>query len=119
MDFQTHLHLGAWHASAQFGTTANPGVGLLARKEDYMLGAGVWRNSLKETAPYGFAGWQPLKRGALSAGPLLGATKYRSQAQIVGGLVLSYKHSGAEYHLLFTPRVPKLAPAAVELSVSF
>jgi hypothetical protein len=119
MDFQTHVHLGAWHDSSAFGTTANPGLGVLVREEDFLAGVGVWRNSLREVAPYGFAGWQPLGVGPLRAGGALGATKYRQRASLVGGALLTYIHKGREWHLLLTPKVKNYAPAAVELSVSF
>ncbi len=119
MDFQTHVHLGAWHDSSAFGTTANPGLGVLVRESDFLAGVGVWRNSLREVAPYGFAGVQPLRIGSARLGGILGATEYRQKVRPVAGAVLSWKHGDTEWHFLATPRVPKIAPATIELSLSF
>jgi hypothetical protein len=119
MDFQTHLFLGAWHDSPAFGTTANPGVGLLVREGDFLAGAGAWRNSLKETAPYAFGGYQPFRAGQLRAGGALGATKYRDKPTAIGGALFTYTHQGTEWHVLVTPKVKDLAPTTVMLSASF
>ncbi len=118
MDLQTHLFLGAWHDSPAFGTTANPGIGLLARERDYLAGAGVWRNSLRETVPYGFVGWQPFAQGNMLLGGILGATSYRDKAQPIGGLLGTYKTGDSAWHLLATPKVKNKSPATLMLSYS-
>jgi hypothetical protein len=119
MDLQTHLFLGAWHDSPAFGTTANPGIGVLARQGEYLGGLGVFRNSLGEAAPYGFVGAQPFNVGPVRVGGLVGATAYRKQPRPVGGLLLTYPHRGTEWHLLLSPHVKNFAPTTVALSVSF
>lgn len=118
MDFQTHIHLGAAHNN-ELGVTANPGIGLLVREADMLGGLGVWRNSLKETAPYGFIGWQPIKAGGARLGGIIGATKYKGDAKPVGGLLLTYKLGGSDWHFLVTPKVKNYAPATIHLSTSF
>lgn len=119
MEYQTHLHLGAWHEDPNFGTTANPGIGVFVREDSFIAGAGVWRNSLKETAPYVFAGWQPANIGPVKIGGILGATKYKGLPRPVGGVLFTYQFKGSEWHFLATPRVKNYAPATIHLSTSF
>jgi len=118
MDLQLHNFLGAWHDDPAYGVTANPGIGLLARKEDFLGGAGLWRNSLKETVPYGFVGYQPFSLGNMRLGGILGATSYRDKAQPIGGLLGSYNMGDSAWHLLATPKVKNKAPATLMLSYS-
>lgn len=119
MDIQTHLFLGAWHDDPAFGVTANPGIGVLVRESDFLAGAGVWRNSLKETAPYAFAGYQPLTIKQIRVGGVLGVTKYKDKAQPIGGLLLSWQTKTGEWHMLVTPKVKNYAPTTVMISLSF
>jgi hypothetical protein len=119
MDFQTHLFMGAWHDDPAFGVTANPGIGLLVRESDFLAGAGVWRNSVKETVPYGFVGYQPLMIGPVRVGGVAGATKYFGKTRGLAGALFTYTFASKEWHLLVTPRVKNLAPTTVMLSASF
>jgi hypothetical protein len=118
MDLQTHFFLGALHDDSAYGATANPGIGILARKDDFLGGAGLWRNSLKENAPYGFVGWQPFSAGNMRLGGIIGATSYRDKGQPIGGLFGSYRTGDSDWHLLATPKVKNKAPATLMLSYS-
>lgn len=119
MDFQTHLFLGAWHDSPAFGNTTNPGFGLLVRHQDFLVGAGVWRNSLKDAVPYGFVGYQPLTIGPVRAGAITGATKYFGKPSGLGGALFSYTLKEIEWHVLVVPKVRNLTPTTAMLSTSF
>jgi hypothetical protein len=68
-----HLNLQAYsfheHTTQDYLHNTTPGAGLIRRQDNWLVGAGVFRNSIGRWAGYGYAGWQyPV--GRFSAGPL-------------------------------------------------
>ena len=72
--FSAHAADPTWHLSAQIYSfhentsqddlhNTTPGLGLIRRQDDWLAGAGVFRNSIGRWAGYGYVGWQyPFKR---------------------------------------------------------
>ena len=68
-----HLNVQAYsfheHTTQDYLYNTTPGVGLIRREGNWLVGAGVFRNSIGRWAGYGYGGWQyPLAHFA--AGPL-------------------------------------------------
>lgn len=73
--WQVNAQLYSFHEHTDDEDLQNttPGLGLIRRENNWLLGAGIFRNSIGRWAGYGYGGYQfPL--GSLPAGPLrLGA----------------------------------------------
>jgi len=73
-----HLNVQAYsfheHTTETYLHNTTPGVGLIRRQDNWLAGAGVFRNSIGRWAGYGYVGWQaPL--WSTRAGPVrLGGT---------------------------------------------
>jgi hypothetical protein len=68
-----HLNVQAYsfheHTTETYLYNTTPGVGLIRRQDNWLAGAGVFRNSIGRWAGYGYVGWQaPL--WATRAGPV-------------------------------------------------
>ncbi len=81
----------SWYAAAQVYSfhehttdvylhNTTPGLGLMARYDDWLAGAGIFRNSLGRWAGLGYAGWQlPLghfRSGPVRAGGIVGVSHH-------------------------------------------
>jgi hypothetical protein len=79
-----HLNLQAYsfheHTTQDYLWNTTPGVGLIRRQENWLLGAGVFRNSIGRWAGYGYGGYQfPLletRAGPVRLGGIAGATHH-------------------------------------------
>ena len=61
------------HTSDQYLYNTTPGIGVLRRQDNWLLGAGVFRNSIGNWAGYGYGGYQwPL--GPVRVGGVAGVT---------------------------------------------
>lgn len=117
MDCLPHIHVAALHAEPGY-RTATPGIGILCKQADTLLGAGLYSNSIGNLSKYAFAGWQPLQLGQVKLGVIAGVVDgYRMNnggATPMAALVASYKH----IHLTLIPGTPK-NDAALALSFTF
>lgn len=81
----------SWHATVQTYSfhehttetelhNTTPGVGLIRRQENWLLGAGVFRNSIGRWAGYGYGGYQfpvaEMPAGPLRLGAIAGVTHH-------------------------------------------
>jgi hypothetical protein len=117
MDCLPHIHVAAIHAESGF-SSATPGLGILCKQTDTLLGAGVYSNSIGNLSKYAFAGWRPLQIDAIKLGVIVGVVDgYRMNnggAAPMAALVASYKH----INLTLIPGTPKNV-AALALSFTF
>jgi hypothetical protein len=114
MDCLPHIHLVAIHAEPGY-RSETPGVGALCRRETFLAGAGVYRNSVHRDTGYVAAGWQPWELGAMRIGGIAGiATGYRDYPVPVAAVFLSVWH----VHLTLLPKVPGATPATLGVSLT-
>ncbi len=79
-----HLNVQAYsfheHTTQDYLWNTTPGVGLIRRQDNWLAGAGVFRNSIGRWAGYGYGGYQfPIAQfapGPLRVGGILGATHH-------------------------------------------
>jgi len=79
-----HLNVQAYsfheHTTEAYLWNTTPGAGLIRRQDNWLLGAGIFRNSIRRWAGYGYAGYQfPLfetRAGPLRAGGVAGITHH-------------------------------------------
>ncbi len=122
-----HLNLQtySWHESSGADELRNstPGLGLIRRERNGLLGAGVFRNSIGRWAGYGYVGWQkPL--GPVRVGGIAGITHhYRwNDGGLVplGAAVVTLPISSvASIDLVGIPRIKNATYATLNLSLSW
>jgi hypothetical protein len=100
-----HLNLQTYsfheHTSETYLHNTTPGIGLIRRQNDWLAGAGVFRNSIGRWAGYGYGGWQ-YPFGNFAAGPIR-----------VGGI------AGITHHYYFNNGgIVPLAAAVITLPVA-
>jgi len=79
-----HLNVQAYsfheHTTQDYLWNTTPGLGLIRRQNNWLAGAGVFRNSIGRWAGYGYAGWQypvaEFAAGPLRIGGIAGATHH-------------------------------------------
>ena len=112
MDCLPHFHLVALHAERGYRSEI-PGIGILCRQDQYLVGGGVYRNSIHRDTAYLAAGWQPVQFGMLRLGALAGmATGYRDYPVPVAAGLISIGH----IHLTLVPKVRDTTPATLAIS---
>ena len=88
------------HTSETYLHNTTPGLGLIRRHDNWLEGAGVFRNSIGRWAGYGYVGWQ-FPVGKFAAGPIR-----------IGGI------AGATHHYNFNDGgIVPLAAAVVTVPV--
>lgn len=117
-----HLHVAAIHADAE-QRSFTPGLGVLCRENDFMLGAGVFQNSIGKLSKYASVSWQPVHAGPVKIGAFGGVIDdylYKNGgAFLFGGAIASAPTSWGELHFTFVPQVPGVSVAALGISMSF
>jgi hypothetical protein len=118
MDCLPQIHVAAIHAEAGYNT-ATPGIGVLCSDGVYLLGAGVYRNSVSKHSNYAIGGKYMGHINGVSYG-LVGGMVDGYAARDghfipLAGVVLTYK----QLHLMLVPAVPSQSPALVEISFTF
>jgi hypothetical protein len=128
-----------WHLNAQLYSfhehtdeedlhNTTPGLGLIRRQNNWLAGAGVFRNSIGRWAGYGYGGWQyPIAQfasGPLRVGGIAGVTHHYfwNDGGIVplGALVVSVpitKTIGVD--LVGIPRIKNATYATLNVSLSW
>ena len=79
-----HLNLQAYsfheHTTQDYLYNTTPGAGLIRRQDNWLVGTGVFRNSIGRWAGYGYGGYQfpvaQLAAGPLRAGGIAGVTHH-------------------------------------------
>jgi hypothetical protein len=113
MDCLPQLHVAAIHAESGYNT-ATPGIGVLCADGNYILGAGMFRNSISKKSSYAIGGKYLGTINGIQYGLIGGVINGYNNGKVLplGGFVASYK----QMHLLFTPPVSGQSPALVEVS---
>lgn len=128
-----------WHLSAQaysfhehttkdylYNTT--PGIGLIRRHDNWLEGAGVFRNSIGRWAGYGYVGWQyPLAEfaaGPLRAGAIAGVTHHYyfndgGPVPLAAGVVTVPITPTLAIDFVGIPRIKNATYATLNLSLSW
>jgi len=115
MDCLPHIHVAAIHADHGY-RSFTPGIGAMCRGK-YLLGAGVYKNSLGNGSAYAAAGWQPWTLWGVKIGGLAGVVSGYEEDRVVplAALFVSYKH----LHFSFIPEVKTKTPAVMGFSFTF
>lgn len=115
MDCLPHIHVAAIHADHGY-RSFTPGIGTMC-KSKYLLGAGIYKNSLGNSSVYAAAGWQPWKVSGLDIGGLAGVVSGYEKDRVVplAALLVSYKHM----HFTFIPEVKTKTPAVLGISFTY
>ncbi|HUR57181.1 MAG TPA: hypothetical protein VM029_05700 [Opitutaceae bacterium] len=79
-----HLNVQAYsfheHTTQDYLYNTTPGVGLIRRQDNWLLGAGVFRNSIGRWAGYGYGGYQlpvvDTRAGPVRVGGIAGVTHH-------------------------------------------
>ena len=85
LDCLPQIHVAAIHAQAGYNGDT-PGLGVICRNDDTLLGAGFYRNSIAKHSNYATVGYQPFT----AAGVRLGA---------FAGVVNGYEYRDGNYFL--------------------
>lgn len=116
------------HTSETYLYNTTPGVGVIRRHDNWLEGAGIFRNSVGRWAGYGYVGWQAplvtLPAGPLRLGGIAGATHHYNfnNGGIVplGAAVLTVPVSrDVAIDLVGIPRIKSATYATVNVSVSW
>jgi hypothetical protein len=100
-----------------------PGIGVLRRQENWLLGAGIFRNSLSRWAGYGYGGYQ-IPVGPLRLGGLLGATHHYNAnnggiVPLAGAVISVPLGNRFEIELIAIPRIKDYTYATANVSISW
>lgn len=119
-DCLPHIHVAAVHAERGYHSGI-PGIGVLCRKNELLVGAGVYQNSVKgdgprKTTAYVAGGWQPLQLRGVRAGLIVGlATGYRPGPVPLAAGFVSWRH----VHFILIPPVKDVTPATAAVSFTW
>ncbi len=127
-----HLNVQAYsfheHTTQDYLYNTTPGIGLIRRQGNWLLGAGVFRNSIGRWAGYGYGGYQwPLfktRAGPIRVGGIGGVTHhyYFNEGGIVplGAAVVSIPITRTlALDLVGIPRIKNATYATLNLSLSW
>lgn len=123
-----------WHLNAQVYSfhentddvdlhNTTPGLGVMRRQDNWLLGAGVFRNSVGRWAAYGYGGYQwPV--GPVRVGGIAGAThRYNYNdggiVPLAAGVVTIPLRERWSLDLVAIPRVRDYSYATLNVSVSW
>jgi hypothetical protein len=104
-----------------------PGVGVIRRQDDWLAGAGVFRNSIGRWAGYGYAGWQypfgNFAAGPIRVGGIAGITHHYlwnngGIVPLAAGVVTIPVTPTVSIDLVGIPRIPNATFATLNLSLS-
>ncbi len=111
-DCLPHIHVAAIHAEPGF-RSSTPGLGALCTFDEFMAGAGAFKNSLGDTSAYAAVGAQPWRLGPVKVGAIIGGvTGYpQSPTVMAAGFV-----SVGPVHLTLIPKLPGKTPLTLGLS---
>ena len=122
-----HLAVQAYsfheHTSEVELHNTTPGIGVLRRQDDWLAGAGVFRNSLGRWAGYGYGGYQwPI--GPLRVGGIAGVTHHYNAnnggiVPLAGGLVTVPLGGRWEADFVAIPRVANYTYATLNVSLAW
>ena len=122
MDCLPHIHTVAIHAEPGFRSVV-PGIGVLCRKNDLLLGAGRYFNSVGRPSNYLITGYQPWHIGSVRFGAVAGVDDgypFRDGHVIpLAAAVMSIPLSWGDAHVLILPTVGKTSPLTFQLSFTF
>lgn len=121
-DCAAHIHVAAYHASAEYNNDT-PGIGALCElRENTRLAVGTFYNSYRRTSNYVGVVWQPVNLGPVRAGVMVGAvTGYKFDASIalpLAAFAFSVPVGRVELHLAAIPESSNASPATAEFSFS-
>ena len=127
-----HLNLQAYsfheHTTRDYLYNTTPGIGVIRRQDNWLAGAGVFRNSIGRWAGYGYGGWQypvaQFANGPLRIGGIAGATHhyYFNNGGIVplGAAVVTIPVTKTvALDLVGIPRIKNATYATLNLSLSW
>lgn len=131
-DATWHLNVQAYsfheHTTQDYLWNTTPGVGLIRRENNWLAGAGVFRNSIGRWAGYGYGGWQyPVAQfaaGPLRVGGIAGVTHryFFNDGGIVplaAAVVTVTITKTIALDLVGIPRIKNATYATLNLSVSW
>ena len=111
------------HTSETYLHNTTPGIGLLRRQEHWLVGAGVFRNSLGRWAGYGYGGYQwPV--GPVRVGGIAGVTHHYDAnnggiVPLAAGVVTIPLSRRLAVDLIAIPRVANYTYATLNVSISW
>lgn len=111
------------HTSDTYLHNTTPGLGLLRRQNDWLLGGGVFRNSLGRWAGYAYGGWQwPV--GPVLLGGIAGVTHHYNAnhggpVPLAAGVVTIPLGERWGLDLIAIPRVANYTYATLNVSISW
>ena len=127
-----HLNVQAYsfheHTTEDYLWNTTPGAGLIRRQDNWLLGAGIFRNSIGRWAGYGYGGWQypvfQFAHGPLRVGGIAGVTHHYffNDGGIVplGAAVVTVPITKTiSLDLVGIPRIKNATYATLNLSVSW
>jgi hypothetical protein len=116
------------HTTETYLHNTTPGLGLIRRQEEWLQGAGIFRNSVGRWAGYGYIGWQAsvgkLPGGPVRVGGIAGATHHYefNEGGIVplGAAVVTVPLTEmVAIDLVAIPRIKNATYATLNLSLSW
>lgn len=111
MDCLPHIHVAAIHASHGYHSFT-PGLGVMCEAK-YLLGGGVYKNSMGHTSKYVAAGYQPWRVGEVKIGAIGGVVSgYLPGVVPLAAVFVSYR----DMHFTFIPEVKTKTPAVLGIS---
>ena len=122
IDCAPQLHIAAIHVAPGYNTSV-PGLALLCLRDDFILSAGMFQNSIGHQSDYAIAGkylatWGNVRFG-LVAGAINGYPLNDYNFIPMAAAVVSVPWGQSILHFTIIPEVPNVSPALVQLSVSF
>jgi hypothetical protein len=131
-DSTWHLSLQAYsfheHTTQDYLYNTTPGVGVIHRHENWLEGAGVFRNSIGRWAGYGYGGYQfpvaQFSTGALRVGGIAGIThhyffNHGGLVPLAAAVVTVPLTKRLALDLVGIPRIKNATYATVNLSVEW
>lgn len=96
-----------------------PGLGILCRQEDYLGGAGQYRNSIDRESTYAMVGAQPWRLAGVRLGAFAGIVNgYQRTIVPMAALAASAPVPFGELHFSLMLMVPNWTPTTLSLSIS-
>jgi len=127
-----HLNVQAYsfheHTTQDYLWNTTPGVGPIRRQDNWLLGAGIFRNSIGRWAGYGYGGWQypvfQFANGPLRVGGIAGVTHHYhfndgGIVPLAAAVVTVPITKSIALDLVGIPRIKNATYATLNLSVSW